>query len=230
MTAAARACLIDVYDTIFRSVFVERVTALADSLGVSVEDWLAELEKTRLDRDRGKLSTAAAYDQAVRGLGIEPADGLVDDLVRRDAEFSRAHTRLFDDTVPFFAWLRSQGIAIALVSNCGDSTRGLLEHLGVVPLVDAVVLSCEVGSAKPSPEIYVTALADLGVAAADAVFIDDQPTYCVGAEAVGVRPIQITRDGVDAVSAINAINGGAAVGGGWDFPVVHSLLDAKALV
>jgi putative hydrolase of the HAD superfamily len=229
VTAATRACLVDVYDTILRSVFVERVTTLADTLGVSVEDWLAELEKTRLDRDRGKLTTAAAYDQALRGLGIEPADGLVDDLVRRDTEFSRAHTRLFDDTVPFFEWLRSQGILIALVSNCADTTRGLLEHLGVIPLADAVVLSCEVGSAKPSPEIYVTALADLGVAAADAVFIDDQPTYCMGAEAVGVRPIQITRDGVTAVSAINAVSG-ATIGEGWDFPLIRSLLDAKSLL
>jgi putative hydrolase of the HAD superfamily len=229
VTAATRACLVDVYDTILRSVFVERVTTLADTLGVSVEDWLAELEKTRLDRDRGKLTTAAAYDQALRGLGIDPADGLVDDLMRRDAEFTRAHTRLFDDTVPFFEWLRSQGILIALVSNCADTTRGLLEHLGVIPLADAVVLSCEVGSAKPSPEIYVTALADLGVAAADAVFIDDQPTFCMGAEAVGVRPIQITRDGVTAVSAINAVSG-ATIGEGWDFPVIHSLLDAKSLL
>ena len=220
MTAGARACLVDVYDTILRSMFVERVTALAESLGVSVEDWLAELEKTRLDRDRGKLTTAAAYDQAVRGLGIEPAPGLIDDLLRRDTEFNRAQTRLFDDTLPFFEWLRSEGILIALVSNCADTTRGLLEYLGVMPLVDAVVLSCEVGSAKPSPEIYITALADLGVAAADAVFIDDQPTFCMGAEAVGVRPIQIARNGVD----------GAAVGGGWDFPVVHSLLDAKSLL
>jgi putative hydrolase of the HAD superfamily len=229
VTAATRACLVDVYDTILRSVFVERVTTLADTLGVSVEDWLAELEKTRLDRDRGKLTTAAAYDQALRGLGIDPVDGLVDDLMRRDAEFTRAHTRLFDDTVPFFEWLRSQGILIALVSNCADTTRGLLEHLGVIPLADAVVLSCEVGSAKPSPEIYVTALADLGVAAADAVFIDDQPTYCMGAEAVGVRPIQITRDGVTAVSAINAVSG-ATIGEGWDFPLIRSLLDAKSLL
>ena len=229
MTAVARACLVDVYDTILRSVFVERVTALAESLGVSVEDWLAELEKTRLDRDRGKLTTAAAYDQAVRGLGIEPAPGLIDDLLRRDTEFNHAQTRLFDDTLPFFEWLRSEGILIALVSNCADTTRGLLEYLGVIPLVDAVVLSCEVGSAKPTPEIYVTALADLGVAAADAVFIDDQPTFCMGAEAVGVRPIQIVRDGVTAVDAINAISG-ATVGDGWDFPLVRSLLDAKSLL
>jgi HAD superfamily hydrolase (TIGR01509 family) len=232
VTAVARACLVDVYDTILRSPFVGRITTIAEWLGVSVEDWLAELEKTRLDRDRGKLSTAAAYDQALRGLGIDPDGGRVDDLLRLDAEFTRAHLRLFDDTVPFFEWLRSQGIGIALVSNCGDTTRGQLEQLGVIPLVDAVVLSCEVGSSKPSPEIYVTALADLGVAAADAVFIDDQPTFCLGAEAVGVRPIRIARDGVDSVRFFNSVNGanGAAAEDGWDFPVVPSLLDAKALV
>ena len=118
------------------------------------------------------------------------------------------------------AWLRAQGVLIALVSNCADSTRGLLEHLGVIPLVDAVVLSCEIGSMKPSPEIYVTALADLGVAAADAVFIDDQPTFCLGAESVGVRPIRIARAGVDGVTA----------GAGWDFPVVRSFADVPPLL
>ena len=220
MTAVVKGCLVDVYDTILKSVFIERVMALAEPLGIDVQDWLAEFMKTRDDRDRGRLSTAAAFDRALRGCGIEPSDGLVDDLVRRDAEFSYAHTRLYDDTVPFLSWLRDRGTLIALVSNCADTTRGLLEHLGVIPLVDAVVLSCEVGSMKPSPEIYVTALADLGVAAADAVFIDDQPTFCLGAESVGVRPIQIARDG----------RGGATDSAGWDFPVVRSFADVQPLL
>ena len=220
MTAVVRGCLVDVYDTILKSVFIERVTALAEPLGISAEDWLSEFMKTRDDRDRGRLSTAAAFDRALRGCGIEPSDGLVEDLVRRDAEFNYAHTRLYDDTVPFLSWLRAQGLLIALVSNCADSTRGLLDHLGVIPLVDAVVLSCEVGSIKPSPEIYVTALADLGIAAADAVFIDDQPTFCLGAESVGVRPIRIARDGVNGVTA----------SAGWDFPVVRSFADVPLLL
>jgi HAD superfamily hydrolase (TIGR01509 family) len=220
VTAAVRGALVDVYDTILKSVFADRVTALAGPLGINVEDWLAEFIKTRDDRDRGKLSTAAAIDQALRACGVTPADGLVDELMRRDAEFSYAHTRLYDDTVPFLSWLREQGILIALVSNCADTTRGLLDHLGVIPLVDAVVLSCEVGSMKPSPEIYITALADLGVAAADAVFIDDQPTFCLGAEAVGVRPIRISRAGLN----------GAADSSGWDFPVVRSFTEVPPLL
>jgi putative hydrolase of the HAD superfamily len=220
MTASVQACLIDVYDTILKSVFTERVMALAGPLGIDVDEWLAEFIKTRDDRDRGRLSTAAAFDRALRDCGIEPAEGQVADLMRRDAEFNYAHTRLYDDTVPFLSWLRERGTLIALVSNCADTTRGLLDHLGVIPLVDATVLSCEVGSMKPSPEIYVTALAELGVAAADAVFIDDQPRFCLGAESVGVRPIQIARDGLDAAPA----------GNGRDFPVVHSLLDVKSLL
>jgi putative hydrolase of the HAD superfamily len=219
VTAAVRGCLIDVYDTILKSVFTDRVMALAGPLGIDADEFLAEFMKTRDDRDKGRLTTADAIDRVLRGCGIEPSEGLVDDLVRRDTEFSYAHTRLYDDTVPFLSWLRDQGTLIALVSNCADTTRGLLEHLGVIPLVDAVVLSCEVGSMKPSPEIYVEALADLGIAAADAVFIDDQPTFCLGAEAVGVRPIQMARE-----------QGNGATAAGWDFPVVKSFEEVPPLL
>ena len=213
-----RACLIDVYDTILESHFHDRMEALVEPLGIPVADWLAEWEKMREDRDRGKLTVAASIARTLPAFGIEPEPGLVADLARRDAEFSRVHTRLCEDTVPFLQWLRSNGVLTALVSNCSDTTRPQLEYLGIIPLVDAVVLSCEVGSMKPYPEIYVTALEELGVAAVDALFIDDQPTFCVGAEAVGIRPVQIARAEADGYVSQ------------WNFPVVHSLFDAQSLL
>ncbi len=213
-----RACLVDVYDTIVSSRFEARLRALAAFAGVDADQWLGEWLKTRTERDRGKLSVASSFAQAFLGLGVEPEPGLIDALVRRDAELLRESVRLFDDTVPFLAGLRARGVLIALVSNCGDTTRPLLEHLGVIPLADSVILSCEVGSAKPSPEIYVSALEDLGVAAIDAVMIDDQPSFCVGAEAVGVRAIQIARGHLD----------GQVPRSG--FPVVSSLLDVPGLL
>jgi putative hydrolase of the HAD superfamily len=218
VTALVRACLVDVYDTILRSQFVPRQEALVEPLGIAVDDWLAEWETMREDRDRGKLTVAASIARTLTALGIEPDPGLVAELSKRDTELSRSYIQLCADTVPFLTWLRSHGVLTALVSNCADTTRSLLTELGIIPLVDAVVLSCEVGSMKPYPEIYVTALEELGVAAVDAVFIDDQPTFCVGAEAVGVRPIQIARD---------AANGYASA---WDFPVVHTLTEAQPLL
>jgi HAD superfamily hydrolase (TIGR01509 family) len=213
-----RACLVDVYDTILKSRFVPRMEALVEPLGITLGDWLAEWDKMREDRDRGRLTIADSIARTLPVFGIEPEPGLIADLSRRDVELARAATRLCEDTVPFLEWLRSNGVLTALVSNCADTTRGLLESLGVVPLVDAVILSCEVGSVKPYPEIYVTALEELGVAAVDAAFIDDQPTFCVGAEAVGIRPIQIARD--EASGYVSQ----------WNFPVIHTLFDAKPLL
>jgi HAD superfamily hydrolase (TIGR01509 family) len=213
-----RACLVDVYDTILRSQFVPRVEALAGPLGIAAGDWLAEWDKMREDRDRGRLTIAASIARTLPAFGIEPDPDLVADLARRDLESFRASTRLCEDTVPFLEWLTSRGVLTALVSNCADTTRAQLEYLGVIPLVDAVILSCEVGSMKPYPEIYVTALEELGVAAVDAAFIDDQPTFCVGAQAVGIRPIQIARGEADGYVSQ------------WNFPVVHSLFDAQSLL
>jgi FMN phosphatase YigB (HAD superfamily) len=213
-----RACLIDVYDTILESNFVQRMESLIAPLGIGIGDWLAEWDKMREDRDRGKLTIAASFARTLSGLGLEAEPDLVGELSRRDAELSPAFTRLCEDTVPFLEWLRSNGVLTALVSNCGDTTRPQLERLGVIPLVDAAVLSCEVGSMKPYPEIYFTALEELGVAAVDAVFIDDQPTFCVGAEAVGIRPIQIAR--AEANGYVSQ----------WNFPVVHSLFDVQSLL
>jgi putative hydrolase of the HAD superfamily len=213
-----RACLIDVYDTILKSHFVQRMESMVQPLGIGIGDWLAEWDKMREDRDRGKLTVADSIARTLPVFGIDPDPALVADLSRRDVESARIQTRLCEDTVPFLEWLRSRDVLTALVSNCADTTRGQLEYLGVVPLVDAVILSCEVGSMKPYPEIYVTALDELGVAAVDAVFIDDQPTYCVGAEAVGIRPIQIAR---------GEANGYVSQ---WNFPVVHSLFDVQSLL
>jgi len=214
----ALACLVDVYDTIVSSQFESRLRDVAAFAGVDADVWLAGWVKTRTERDLGTLTIADSVAQTLLACGIEPAPELVDTLVRKDVELLHQQVRVFADSVPFLTGLRASGMTIALVSNCGDTTRELLEYLGVIPLADAVVLSCEVGSMKPSPDIYLTALEDLGVAAADAVMIDDQPGFCAGAEAVGVRAIQIARRELNGQVRSSA------------FPLVRSLLDVPALL
>jgi putative hydrolase of the HAD superfamily len=213
-----RACLVDVYDTIVYSQFDSRLRALATSAGIDPGDWLAAWMTTRSERDLGTLSVAGSIARTLRACGIEPEPGLVDDLAGKDAELLREQVRVFGDTVPFLTGLRADGVRIALVSNCGDTTRQLLDYLGIIPLADAVVLSCEIGAMKPSPEIYHSALDDLGVAAADAVMVDDQPSFCAGAEAAGVRAIQILRPELDGHVPRSA------------FPLVRSLRDVPPLL
>lgn len=209
----ATAYLVDVYDTILSSDFEPRARALTALTGVDADVWIREWVKTGDERGRGKLSMADSFALTLQACGIDPRPELVSELVAADARLLKEDSRLYDDTVPFLGKLRSRGVGIALVSNCSENTRPMLEDLGVLSLVDAAVLSCEVGSLKPSREIYLSALDDLGVAAADAVMIDDQVKFCVGAEAVGIRAIQIVR----------ANHHGQIADSG--FPVARSLLD-----
>jgi len=214
----ARACLVDVYDTILKSDYIPRAGVLTSFLDVDIDTWEPMWLKTADERGRGTLSMADSFERTLRDCGIAPTPGLVSELVRMDAELLVAGTQVYDDTAAFFAALRSAGIATALVSNCSQNTRQMLEKLDLIPLADSVILSCEAGSLKPAPEIYLRALADLRVTPADAVMVDDQAKFCVGAHAPGMRAIQITRPGL-----IKPVPDSA-------FPVVTSLLDVLPLL
>jgi HAD superfamily hydrolase (TIGR01493 family) len=187
------ACLVDVYDTILASAFPQRARVLAALAGVDEDRWRGEWLRLSVDRDAGGLSMAGAFERTLAAGGRDPDPALVTRLVARDAELIVSHTTVFADTVPFLAKARAVGLRIALVSNCAENTRPMLAAKGLLDLADAAILSCEVGLAKPDPEIYLLAVQALGVPPADAVMLDDQPRFCAGATAAGLRAIQVAR-------------------------------------
>jgi HAD superfamily hydrolase (TIGR01509 family) len=103
--------------------------------------------------------------------------------------------------------LHRRGLATAIVSNCDHSTRAVVERLGLYDEVNVVILSFEVGAAKPSPEIYRRALWWLNVEAGDALFVDDQAGYCDGAAALGIRTVLIVRDGAEPAEGVSEPGG-----------------------
>lgn len=195
--ARLQACLVDAYDTIVTcdfSVLRRELTVLA---GLPPGAWNDDYNRLSPALNDGRLTKAAAFTEILRSHGREPRPELIREMVRADAELLLANSRLFDDAVPFLENLRARGVRIAVVSNCTENTRPMLTALGVDALADTMVLSCEVRSAKPAAEIFLTALGRLGVGAEAAVFVDDQPGYCAGSVAVGIRAVQIARGGLD---------------------------------
>ena len=191
--ARLEACLVDAYDTIVTCDFSplrRGVPALAD---IPVGTWEEEYSQIGPLLTDGRMSKAEAFGHILGKCGIQAPDGLVGEMVRRDQELLLANARLFDDTIPFLQNMRDRGIKVAIVSNCTENTRPLLVATGVDTLADALVLSCEVGAAKPAAEIFRYALDRLGVTADAAVFVDDQAGYCAGSVAAGVRAVQIIR-------------------------------------
>jgi HAD superfamily hydrolase (TIGR01509 family) len=191
------ACLVDAYDTIVTCDFSIIQNELSALSGISPGTWQVEYARIGALVSDGRISKAEAFARLLRAVGREDRPGLVAELVRQDQELLLAHARLYDDAIPFLQRLRDRGIKIAIVSNCAENTRPLLVKHGVDALADTLVLSCEVRSAKPAAEIFRCALDRLGVAAEAAVFVDDQPGYCAGSVAAGIRAVQIVRSELD---------------------------------
>jgi epoxide hydrolase-like predicted phosphatase len=81
---------------------------------------------------------------------------------------------------------------IALITNAWQGQREHIEELiggPVEDLFEHYVNSAEVGVRKPAPAIFHLALARLGVAPAEAVFIDDVPANVDAAAAIGIHAI-----------------------------------------
>lgn len=78
-----------------------------------------------------------------------------------------------------------------LLSNIGDQIGELFEGKAD-QYFDQLILSYQVGLAKPSPEIFILAAERLGVPPSDCVMIDDIEENCEGAEVAGLRAILYT--------------------------------------
>ena len=102
--------------------------------------------------------------------------------------FTREHRR--NDELIAYIRTKKTEYKIGLLSNVGPQVMERLFPLEEqAELFDAVVLSCDVTSVKPHPEMYETILERLNVPAGEAVMIDDSRENIVGAEAVGMKGI-----------------------------------------
>ncbi|MEV1288894.1 HAD-IA family hydrolase [Micromonospora sp. NPDC049679] len=108
---------------------------------------------------------AASVDAGVDGL----ADALYERLLRPEGWLP------YTDTAATLESLRAAGLRVAVVSNIGFDIRPLFAAWGLTALVDAFVLSYEVGRCKPDPAIFLRACGLLGVDPERALMVGDTP-------------------------------------------------------
>lgn len=81
--------------------------------------------------------------------------------------------RLFDDSLPALQELQALGLLLGVLSNFGAHLRGLLEHLGLLPFFEFVLVSAEVGLAKPDPRIFDLVVEEVGVPRDRLLYVGD---------------------------------------------------------
>ncbi len=81
-----------------------------------------------------------------------------------------------------------------MVSNGGPGQHVKARHAGIDTLVETIVVSSDVGEAKPHPRPFRRALSALGAAPAETWFVGDHPEHdVVGAAALGMQTVWISR-------------------------------------
>ncbi|MFO7949558.1 MAG: HAD family hydrolase [Candidatus Fermentibacteraceae bacterium] len=93
--------------------------------------------------------------------------------------------------------LKETGISIGLVSNGpGEVQRPRIRESGIIEYLDAIVLSCEAGMAKPDPEILGLAMRLLEASPQTTLFAGDSTSSDLpAAEAAGVDFVLLSPDG-----------------------------------
>ena len=115
--------------------------------------------------------------------------GLADDLYATMLD----QWQRYDDTLPTLHALRAAGIRTAVLSNVGIDLSPVLDQSGIRAAVDAVVMSYQVGSAKPEPEIFRHTLELLGSTAEETLMVGDSWRDDAGAAALGIRTLLLPR-------------------------------------
>ena len=111
-----------------------------------------------------------------------------------DWMFAGRFDHLFDDAVPALQALRDLGLGLGVLSNFGPHLREVLQGLGLLPFFDFVVVSAEVGLAKPDPRIFELVVNKAEVPRQRILYVGDHVGDDVeGARGAGLGAVLIDR-------------------------------------
>lgn len=169
------------------------VEDVASILGAPADEFTRIWRSTSGLRMTGVFPSAEGYmAHLCQEIGVHPDDSRLAHAarVRLDAVGRQLVPRR--DSLDTLTRLRTSGYKIGLISDCSRETAVHWPGTTLAPLVDAAVLSCEVGVKKPDPRIYELACVQLGVAPERCLYVGDgESDELAGAQRAGMAPVRI---------------------------------------
>ena len=127
-------------------------------------------------------------------IGVEPPPEVIAQMAALEYRSWEQAVHLYPDTEPTLRELRRRGCALGILSNCSCQAGAVVRSLGLPKLVDVVILSFEVGTAKPDPDMYRQACAALNQAPSACTFVaDGAGGELEAAQVLGLRTVKVQR-------------------------------------
>lgn len=131
--------------------------------------------------DLGGISTGVLFERLGGLVGL-PAATVYGEWL----ELAKIDQLVFDKITQ----LKQAGHRVALLTNApSDFVRVVLSREDLEHLFDPIIVSSEVGLAKPDPAIYELICRTMNVDAADVIFVDDNPKNVIAATTAGMHAI-----------------------------------------
>lgn len=160
---------------------------LLEISGLEPEVFDAHYWKYRLDYDRGTLNGRSYWQTIARDTGLALSDAETTALIEQDVLLWATVNPVMLDWVER---VRESGRKTAILSNMGeDLLRHMRREFRWLESFDHLTWSCELDTVKPEARIYRHTLERLGVAAEQALFLDDKPENVEGARALGMHAL-----------------------------------------
>jgi putative hydrolase of the HAD superfamily len=194
-----RAVLFDFFNTLVSGGNATRwavTREMGADVGVDPDEYAKLFANVWHERMTGEMGDLPAQIRTVAGrLGAHPSDAAVEVAVRRRMDLARSTIVPGDESVRVLGTLRAAGYRVAIVSNCTSESGEVIHTTALAQESDAVVLSCDVGLAKPDPAIYLLACERIGVPdPTECLFVGDGADMELrGAAHLGMRVIQTTQ-------------------------------------
>ncbi|MBX9929016.1 MAG: HAD-IA family hydrolase [Gemmatimonadaceae bacterium] len=180
-----------------RAVLFDLDGTLVDTIALIVEamEFAYEGRPLRPTRAEWEALIGTPLDAMLRRWATDDVD--VEALRARYREYQWAHhdrlTRVYPGVVDTVRMLHARGLALGIVtSKIEPSARTSLRFVGIEECFTVVVGLDSTVKHKPDPEPVQFALAALGVAASEAVFVGDSTHDIAAGRAAGVRTIGVT--------------------------------------
>lgn len=158
------------------------------------------------------------YRATLAAIGLALTQAELEALAHTQVYADERYT-LFEDVLPYLDQWKGR-YRLGIVSDAPPSTRRILATWGVLSRMDGATFSCELGVLKPDPAMYNRTLSQLGIAPEETVFVDDLPGNLHGAQALGIRAVQMLRIMPDRFARPPA----------WDGPIAHSFAELDKML
>jgi putative hydrolase of the HAD superfamily len=158
--------------------------ALLGIARVPEDDFWPPYWQNRDALDGGTLSIQDYWLAIARHAGVTFSESRIQQLWIAD---HRSWLSVNTETYDVLLDLRDGGTRLALLSNAGFDFGDYFRHGPMGALFERVFVSAEMGLLKPEPAIYAEVLDELGIAAADMLFIDNKAVNVEGAAELGIR-------------------------------------------